>query len=260
MIGPLLALPEHVRGRLVESLEAGTLVPPYTKAAVRSSLGGAAGEVCGLLCELDGDGVSPRGIALTLRGADRARAEAARPDLVWSGPEVPGLHARDTRRVYEELIGGANRTLWASTYAYFDGQQAFKVMAERMDATPGLSVKLLLNIARKWGDTTAADDLVAKFAAQFWGDDWPGQRRPDVYYFPPSLSLDSTAVLHAKGLIVDDEVIFVTSANFTEAALDRNIEVGVLSRDRTLAASLAKHFRVLIERALLLPLPAAGGR
>lgn len=43
--------------------------------------------------------------------------------------------------------------------------------------------------------------------------------------------------------------------NFTEAALDRNIEVGMLSRDRTLAASLATHFRALIERGLLRPLP-----
>jgi hypothetical protein len=30
----------------------------------------------------------------------------------------------------------------------------------------------------------------------------------------------------------------------------------VLARDRALAASLSKHFRVLIERGLLLPLPA----
>ena len=28
------------------------------------------------------------------------------PDLVWSGPEMPGLPARDTRQVYEELLGG----------------------------------------------------------------------------------------------------------------------------------------------------------
>lgn len=63
-------------------------------------------------------------------------------------------------------------------------------------------------------------------------------------------------MLHAKALVVDDEAAFVTSANLTEAAFDRNIEVGVLSRDRTVAASLAKHFRVLIERKLLHPLPS----
>jgi phosphatidylserine/phosphatidylglycerophosphate/cardiolipin synthase-like enzyme len=215
-----------------------------------------AGLVCGTLIKLDQLDIPPHGVVLALRCADKAREEVAPPDLVWSGPEVPGLHARDTRRVYEELIGGAEHSIWASTYAYFEGPKAFKVLAERMDATPALTVKLLLNIARKWGDTTAPENLVAQFADQFWTKDWPGQRVPDAYYYPRSLDQNTTTgVLHAKGVVVDDEAVFVTSANFTEAALDRNIEVGMLSRDRTLAASLAMHFRVLIERELLLPLP-----
>ncbi len=48
----------------------------------------------------------------------------------------------------------------------------------------------------------------------------------------------------------------MTSANLTEAALDHNIEVGLLVRDRTLAATVATHFRTLIDRSLLRPLPA----
>lgn len=47
----------------------------------------------------------------------------------------------------------------------------------------------------------------------------------------------------------------MTSANFTEAALDRNIELGLLVRDRTLAASITTHFGTLIDQGLLLPLP-----
>jgi phosphatidylserine/phosphatidylglycerophosphate/cardiolipin synthase-like enzyme len=77
-----------------------------------------------------------------------------------------------------------------------------------------------------------------------------------VFYDPRSLELDGPeGVLHAKAIVADDESAFVTSANLTEAAFDRNIEVGVLARDRALAASLSKHFRVLIERGLLLALP-----
>jgi hypothetical protein len=53
------------------------------------------------------------------------------------------------------------------------------------------------------------------------------------------------------------EVVFVTSANLTESALDRNIELGLLLRDRSLAASVLSHFRGLIERNLLSPLPLA---
>ena len=71
-------------------------------------------------------------------------------------------------------------------------------------------------------------------------------------------SLRSKTSLGGRSRYTTDETVaFVTSANLTEKAFDENIEVGVLSRDRTLAMSLAKHFRVLIERELLVPLPSA---
>lgn len=43
--------------------------------------------------------------------------------------------------------------------------------------------------------------------------------------------------------------------NLTEKAFDENIEVGLLTRDRTVALTLARHFSVLIERGILEPLP-----
>jgi phosphatidylserine/phosphatidylglycerophosphate/cardiolipin synthase-like enzyme len=64
-------------------------------------------------------------------------------------------------------------------------------------------------------------------------------------------------VLHAKAVVADDEAVFVTSANLTEAAFDRNIELGLLVRDRALALSIVSHFQVLIARELLRPLPAS---
>ncbi len=94
-----------------------------------------------------------------------------------------------------------------------------------------------------------------KFADRFWGTDWPGSSRPAVYYDPRSLDPDGPGgVLHAKAVVVDDEAVFVTSANLTEAALDRNIEVGLLVRDRALAATVLSHFQGLIDRGLLRPL------
>ena len=58
----------------------------------------------------------------------------------------------------------------------------------------------------------------------------------------------------AADVVTDDEAVFVTSANLTEAALDRNIEVGLLVRDRALAATMLSHFQGLIDRGLLRPL------
>ena len=171
-------------------------------------------------------------------------------------PEVAGVPARDTRRVYEELLGSAERSVWASTYAFFDGPRAFEVLARRMDARPELSVTLLLNIQRRRGDTTAADHLIRAFANRFWKTDWPGMSRPRVYFDPRALELDGPGgILHAKAVVADDEAVFVTSANLTEAALDRNVELGLLVRDRALAASVLSHFQGLIDSGRLRPLP-----
>ena len=129
-------------------------------------------------------------------------------------------------------------------------------LAGRMDAIPELQATLLLNIQRRRGDTTAADQLVRRFADRFWTTDWPGEARPRVYYDPRSLDTDGPAgVLHAKAVVADGEAVFMTSANLTDAAFDRNIELGVLIRDRALAASVTSHFRGLIDREVLRPLP-----
>jgi phosphatidylserine/phosphatidylglycerophosphate/cardiolipin synthase-like enzyme len=260
MTEPLLGLPSHLRQRLVRALDAGHLKPPYTEAALRQLLGadvdGAA--LSALLGEFDRRGVDGRAIVLAMKLADRALVSVPQPQLVWSGPEVEGLHARDTRRVYEELVASAQRSLWICAYTYYDGLKAFQSLALRMDQVPYLQVTLLLNIQRPRDDQTASNELVRKFAERLWKKDWPGERQPAVFYDPRSVALDRRdGVLHAKAIVADDQSVFVTSANLTEAAFDRNIEVGLVTRDGALATSLSKHFRVLIERGLLLPLPTA---
>ena len=258
MTAAILALPQHIRRRLAQALDSGMLPTPCSAAAVASVLGIQAGaaEVVAAIAELSAQGMTGRAIGSWIRTVEAALARVPSPDLVWSGPEVPGLHARDTRRVYEELLGSAERSVWASTFAYFDGPKAFQVLAQRMDQVQTLRVVLLLNIQRARGDTTDPEYLVRRFADRFWGTDWPGTARPAVLYDPRSVQLDGPAgVLHAKAIVTDDENVFITSANLTEAALDRNIEMGLVLRDRALAASVVAHFGTLIERGLLRPLP-----
>lgn len=258
MTDALLALPVHLRKRLVQALDSGTLATPCSEVALRSALGlrEEGGEVAAALGELERLGVAGRAAAAWIRALEEAALRTPRPDLVWSGPEVPGVHARDTRRVYEELLGSAEHSVWVSTYAFFDGPKAFEVLARRLDKKPALRVTLLLNIQRHRGDTTAAMDLVRRFTDRFWGTDWPGSSRPEVYYDPRSLEPEGPGgVLHAKAVVTDEEAVFVTSANLTEAALDRNFELGLLVRDRALALSVSSHFQGLIDRGLLVLLP-----
>jgi len=258
MINSLLSIPSHLLERLAIALEIGLLGPSPSESTITAVLGTADNSeaIISTIIELNSLGISGPAAAAWLRTIASATSRVKKPDLVWSGPEAPGLHARDTRRVYEELLGSAEKSIWISTYAYFDGPRAFDVMAKRMDSLPSLKATLLLNIQRKWGDPTPSDQLVRRFADRFWGTDWPGSKRPDVFYDPRALDPDGPGgVLHAKAVVTDDESVFITSANLTEAALDRNIELGILLRDRTYALTICRYFQILIDRDLLKPLP-----
>ena len=255
----LLTLPAHLLVRLANALETGLLAPPYSDMAIRSTIGNACVEpVLNMLQEWTRMGVSPDAAAAWLRSLDYATQKVQAPDFVWTGPELAGLHARDTRRVYEDLISSAKRSIWLCTYAFFDGPQAFATLATHMDTVPELDVTLLLNIQRGRRDTTSPESLVRRFTETFWTRDWPGKAQPSVYYDPRSVAVAGpSGVLHAKAAVVDDESVFVTSANLTEAAFDRNIELGLVVRDRTLAATTLMHFRTLIEKKLLRRLPTS---
>lgn len=260
MTRALLDLPVFRRRKLATALESGGLGPPFTAMSVRSALGISedAPELIAALREWEGLGVSGRAAAAWLRSLEEAEGRRATADFVWSGPDVPGVLARRTGMVFEEALGSARRSVWLSTYVYYDGPRAFGALARRMEAVPELEVTLVLNIERKRGDTTVAEDLIRRFADRFWKRDWPGTRNPRVFYDPRSLHEGGAdGVLHAKSLVVDEERVLITSANLTEAALDRNIEMGVLLHDRTIAQTVTKHFQGLISRGRLLPVPGA---
>ncbi len=255
MTDELTGLPAHLRKRLAQALDAGALAAPYSSPALHAALGHRDPGVLAALEALASMGVTDTAAAAWIRALDRAASPPAKPDLVWSGPEVHGLHARDTHRVYDELFGTATRSLWAVSYAYFDGPRVFDRLARRMEAVPELKVTLLLNIHRGHRDTSSSEHLVRRFADQFWEKDWPGEVRPAVFYDPRSVDPEVRGVLHAKAVVADEESVFVTSANFTAAALDENIELGLLVRYRALALSVVKHLQGLIDRGVLKGLP-----
>ena len=125
-----------------------------------------------------------------------------------------------------------------------------------MHQVQDLRVRLFLHVGREWRDTTLESELLREFAEEL-GREWPSVRRPEVYYDPRGLLEDSDhrATWHAKCVVVDDDVGFVTSANFTEWAQDRNIEAGVMIRNRAFVRQLRQQFESLIEGKLVRRLP-----
>jgi phosphatidylserine/phosphatidylglycerophosphate/cardiolipin synthase-like enzyme len=143
-----------------------------------------------------------------------------------------------------------------STYALDEKKKSealFGELATRMDADGDLEVRVFANIHRKHLDETPSATLVRDFAERFREGVWPGTRLPEVFYDPRSLELEGTkrAVLHAKAVVIDARWTLLTSANFTEAAHERNIEAGVVVDDRELARRVTRQFDQFVEAGVL---------
>ena len=199
---------------------------------------------------------------LELLAQERERVAAARGsiDLVWTGPEVEGMHNRETGAAVRELFSTAKQAVLAVGYAIHQGKEVLAPLAANLDRNPGLEVRMVVDIQRAFGDTTGEHDLVARYAAQFRREQWPGATLPAVFYDPRSLALDTEqrSSMHAKCVVVDRSVAFVTSANFTAAAQQRNFELGLLVRDVDLSRSVCDHFDALVRAGVLRPLHFGG--
>ncbi|MBI4538936.1 MAG: phospholipase [Gemmatimonadetes bacterium] len=262
MTDTLLRLGTHDLSVLAGLLRSGRLLPPFTGLALRPYVpASAAAAVASGLERLRTAGASPAAISILLEtlAVDRdARGTIDEVlDLVATGPEAHGADHRDTRVVVENLFSSAERSVTVVGYAVYQGRQVFQGLAGRMEALPGLKVRMFLDVQRQRLDTTRDEDLVHAFAQRFREREWPGERMPEVYYDPRSLSIDAEAraSLHAKCVVVDRAVAFISSANFTGAAQLKNIEIGVLVRSESFAERLAGHFDALVGNGILLRVP-----
>jgi hypothetical protein len=179
-------------------------------------------------------------------------------DLVLSGPEVFGTPTRDTRAVMHSLLAEAVSEVLLVGYVIHNASSLFQPLAQRMAAEPGLKVWCCLDIGREWKDQTPTEELLRRFSHEFRTRHWPWEPRPKVYYDPRSLepSGSTRSSLHAKCLVIDRKVALVTSANFTEAAQQRNIECGIIIRNARIAERIARYFEGLEETIHLLECPA----
>ncbi len=247
---------------LADSIESGRLTPPFTSISVGRLAGGAnAGNTSAELQRLAATGMTVPHLAYLLRAIADERASGQRAadkvELVWTGPETSGSASRDTSIVVRELFARAREKVLIAGFAVTHGKHVFRELAERMEQIPNLHVRMFLNVARPTGNGEPPTQILRAFAESFLRDHWPGGRHPEVFYDPRALQLSGPATysLHAKCVILDDQETFVTSANFTAAGHERNIEVGALIRDPGFAGALSAQFDSLVEAGMLLRVP-----
>lgn len=250
----VLRLSDHDLRGLAAAIRSHRIVPPWSALALQRILPSRVCEqVAAELQPWTEQGFSGEQVAAMLDfivcDRQQRRADAETIELVTSGPEGPGIANRDTSVVLRGMFAQAESSVLVAGYAVYQGQRVFQALADRMQQLPGLQVRMFLDIQRAYGDTTMASLLVRRFAERLRTEQWPADRPlPEVYYDPRSLDLESEqrACLHAKCVIVDGQRVFVSSANFTEAAQQRNIEVGLLVRSVRLAKQLTDHFDTLV--------------
>lgn len=251
--------------KLATALETGRLSPPFTLATIVNYVPAALSqEIVGELNFLRSRGVHSKHIAYTLRllAAERGASQEVRDrfELVWTGQEVIGTESRDTRVVVRELFNSARTSVLISSFAIDKGEKArtlFQVLADQMDNNSTFQVRMFLNVQRPHNSDEPDSNLLRKFTATFCNEIWFGQRYPDVFYDPRSLALGThtKACLHAKCVVVDEERVFITSANFTQAAHERNIEAGVLLADSQMARAVRTQFETLVAKKILCRVP-----
>lgn len=224
------------------------------------------------LTELNGQGFGARqaGVVLESLANERRvqRALSERVELVWTSPEDVPAAARETSVVVRSLCQAARQRVLLANFA-FDrpkgGDEAAKErarwlwrpLADNMDNNPELAVTLVVDITRKPEDEREEAVLVERFVENFRSNLWPGERLPTIYFDErsarPWAQTRERSCMHAKCIVVDEDQVLVSSANFSSVAQERNIEVGVVVRDGRLAAQLRAEFGRLITAGVLRP-------
>lgn len=240
------------------ALRSGQLGLPLSRMALARVAPGCSEPAVLELCRLGSEGIQAAHLAMlvdTLADATEAKL-ASGAELVWTGPESAVSHSRDTSVVVSEMFRSAERSVLVSTFVIRQAEVVFAPLAERMAQLPDLKVQLFVHVDRERGDTRYESEILREFATGLKAA-WPGPVRPVLYYDPRSLAADAKdkATWHAKVIVVDDERSFVTSANFTAWAQDRNVEAGVLVRNASFARQLRQQFEGLIQSKAVLEVP-----
>lgn len=229
------ALADRVRGSIPAERER-SLYPLVTTPAARAALDRlvASWKQCGISGDLLG------GILI---GAAYARQRAQREssvELVWTGPTTPFVATRRTDQVLLDLIRQARHDLFLVSFVTYDVSSIVDEL--NAAAARGVEIFVLLETSTAHGGSLSVDPVatmrkcVPRAALYVWID------RP-----PPF----TDGRVHAKVAVADGDVAFLTSANLTGHALDKNMEAGVVITGGSIPQGLRAHLHALVQTRVI---------
>lgn len=185
--------------------------------------------------------IAPAEIAAAFRGAAEVAALMDRSgaiELVWTGPKTGLIPTRRTEQVILEVIDSAETEIFLVTYVFY--RPSSVIAALNAAISRGVSTSILLESSVGHGGAVEGDSARAMVGAV------PGAT---VYVWDPASKVvggqSPSASVHAKCLVADRRIAFITSANLTCAALERNMELGVVIRGGSVPDRLQSHLNAL---------------
>jgi phosphatidylserine/phosphatidylglycerophosphate/cardiolipin synthase-like enzyme len=194
-------------------------------------------------------GFNAKSIGLALQAAFFANQQCRNSqsiELVWTGPSPPQTHLRRTDQALLEVIRNAESEVWIVSFAAYGVQSILKALISAMDR--GVVVSLVLESAEESDGKLTFDQIVNLQNSL--------NHRARVFVWPAEMRQSNngrSGTLHAKCAVVDGRQLLVSSANLTEAALQVNIELGVLLNSERHALQIQQQLKWLVESSTLRP-------
>lgn len=161
-------------------------------------------------------------------------------ELVWTGPTTPVVSARRTEQALLQVINAANSTLFITSFVAYDVTSIVKALNAANDR--GVLVSMLLESSQDHGGSINID-VIGKMRTSV-----PSAR---LYAWSNKADEFSGGRVHAKVAVADGSSCFITSANLTGHAMEKNMEAGVLISGGRLPHLLDVHLRALVDMKLV---------
>ncbi len=196
----------------------------------------AVGRVVGAWGQAQASGDEVAGMLL---GASEARLRVERElsvELVWTGPTTRFVPTRRTEQVLLDLIASANTDLFLVSFVAYDVRRVVAAMNEAADR--GVRLRLLLEASTSHGGSLNYDPAVTMRANVPTSELFTWREKPEPFV---------DGKVHAKVAVIDSSRAFITSANLTGHALEKNMEAGVLISGGPVPKTLSDHLQALID-------------
>ena len=163
-------------------------------------------------------------------------------ELVWTGPTTPFVSARRTEQALLQVINSAEQSLFITSFVAYDVSTIVKALNAANER--GVNITMLLESSQNHGGSINID-VIGKMRSLV-----PSAQ---LYAWCDKTGDFADGCVHAKVAVADKTSCFITSANLTGYAMEKNMEAGVLISGGNIPNLLEEHLRSLVDTKTVEP-------